>query len=120
MFSNIVQTPGIPVWIEWGLSPQGNDYDELFTSLFPMQIPIDKGKGRALESAWDDWGDMELQNNNDIGDQLPPPPPQEKKHGQYEGETWDEFFMRQAIRWKQRITAESSKQREQNASCNEH
>ena len=112
MFSDIIQTPSIPVWIEWGPSPQRNDYDGLFTSLFPTQIPIDKGKGRALESAWDDWGDMELQNNDEIGDQLPPPPPRKKKHGQYEGETRDEFFTRRAIRRKQRIAAESSKQRQ--------
>ena len=112
MFSDIIQTPSILLWIKCGPSPQRNDYDGLFTSLFPMQIPIDKGKGRALESAWDDWGDMELQNNDEIWDQLPPPPPQKKKHGQYEGEMQDESFTRQAIRRKQQITAESLKQRQ--------
>ena len=81
MFSNIVQTPSIPAWIEWGLSPQRNDYDGLFTSLFPMQIPIDTGKGRALESAWDNWGDMELQNNDEIGDQLPLLPHKKRNMG---------------------------------------
>ena len=117
MFSNIVQTHSIPVWIEWGPSLQRNDYDGLFTSLFPTQIAIDKGKGRALESAWDNWGDMELQNNNEIGDQLLPPPPRKKKHGKYEGETWDEFFTRRAIRQKQWIAAESLKQRQSRMHC---
>ena len=71
----IVQTPGIPVWVKWGLSLQRDHYDGLFTSLFPMRILINKGKGRALESAWDNWGDIELQNNDETGYQSLPPPP---------------------------------------------
>ena len=55
---------------------------------------------------------MELQNNDETGDELLPPPPQKRKHGKYKGETQDEFFMRWAIRQKEWIAAESSKQRQ--------
>lgn len=133
------QVKSIPIWIEWGSSPQRDDYRGHFLALFPSQVEInkamatDKGKGRALPSTWDTapaWEPLPgwdtAPNSDETGDRsgrlrsadaappasIPSIPPRKKKHGQFEGETRDEFFARRAIERERRIAVESSKQKQ--------